>query len=225
MRYLAIVVALGLLAAGAQAETWYARGGFNNWDTSAPMTDNLDGTFTANIDISSQTPGTRYEFKVANADWSVSYPGSSNVLATYATGRPMNLDVFFEPLPDDLGEGWLPETNRVGYSPGGNPWKLVGDFSGWAPIDMTDLGNDFWTVDTTVPAGTSGFKFRGTDDWEISIGADFGKWAGNASMTVATGGLYRFELDLPHGRYRAFPIPEPASLLGLALLGMLIRRR
>ncbi len=228
MRRIAVVlVALGLMTVGAMADQMYARGDFNGWDANTPMMDNGNGTFSAAIDISSQTPGTRYGFKVANAGWSIAYPGS-DVLATYPAGRPFSLTVFYEPAPTDLLEGWLPQTNRVGYTPGGNPWELVGDFTGWGtnPIWMANLGNDFYRATALIPtAATHDFKFRGSADWEISIGSDFGRWAGNAQFASwGDNEWFRFELDLPHGRYRAYNIPEPASLL-LALLGLALRRR
>lgn len=227
MRRLVLVLAVGLLASAALGQDMYARGDFNGWTTNNAMVDMGDGTFTAVIDVSGQTGGNRYEFKVANSDWSINYPGS-NVYATYPAS-PTNLTIFYEPAPTDLADGWMPQANRVGYGPGGNPWELVGDFTDWGnnPIMMTDMGNDFWTADALIPtAGDHQFKFRGSADWEISIGSDFGRWAGNASFNAAGDNtLYRFELDLSHGRYRAYYVPEPAALLGLALLGMLIRRR
>lgn len=229
-RVLLAVLAVGVLASGALADQMYARGDFNGWGTSNPMVDQGDGTFIAVIDISGQTPGTRYEFKVANEGWSINFP-PSNVYATYPAGRPLDLHIFYEPLPDpeDLLEGWLPPENRVGYYPDGNPWELVGDFTDWGnnPIPMNHLGNGFYEADAWIPtAGTHYFKFRGSADWEISIGADFGRWAGNAQFdSWGDNELFRFQLDLPHGRYRAFYVPEPASLLLVGLLGLLNRRR
>jgi len=41
------------------------------------------------------------------------------------------------------------------------------------------------------------------------------------------GDLWAFELDLPNGRWRAYLIPEPASLTlaGLAAIDLMLRRR
>ena len=61
-------------------------------------------------------------------------------------------------------------------------------------------------------------------DWDIAIGSDFSNYGYDITWTTAADNepLY-FLLDLPNGRWNV--IPEPASLLGLALLGLFIRRR
>ncbi|MGN0452617.1 MAG: hypothetical protein ACI4GZ_02320, partial [Ruminococcus sp.] len=55
---------------------YYLRGTFNNWDTSAPMTANADGTYSTEIALAAGT----HQYKVGTADWNTSYPGSN---ATY----------------------------------------------------------------------------------------------------------------------------------------------
>jgi hypothetical protein len=107
---------------------------------------------------------------------------------------------------------------------------------------LIDQGNGLYKGSFVMPtAGSYDFKFRHLDasnPWSTSIGDDFGNSAGNNSFTVAAGGdTWNFELDLTHGKWRAYhpasglnagQVPEPASLalamLGLAFMG-LIRRR
>ena len=60
------------------------------------------------------------------------------------------------------------------------------------------------------------------------MGDDFGNAAANNFLTVARGGdIWRFELDLPNGRWRAHLVPEPATVILLATgaVGLLRRRR
>jgi len=104
---------------------------------------------------------------------------------------------------------------------------------------MTAQGNGLYMVSAPITdAGTFEFKFRKQGDWGTNIGQDFGDNAGNNSFTVANAGdVWNFELDLPHGKWRAYhpgagaslvAVPEPASLailmLGVALVGLTRRR-
>ena len=87
-------------------------------------------------------------------------------------------------------------------------------------------------------AGTYDYKFRKQSDWATSIGPDFGNSAGNNTFTVAADGeTWNFELDLLHGKWRAYhpgsgltagQVPEPASLalalVGIAFMGLARRR-
>jgi hypothetical protein len=89
---------------------------------------------------------------------------------------------------------------------------------------LTDQGNGLHTGTATIDvAGSYEFKFRQEGDWNTSIGADFGNNAPNAQLTSTEANqLWQFELDLPNGRWRAFPVPlegggssavpEPASV-------------
>ncbi|MBQ7345324.1 MAG: starch-binding protein [Oscillospiraceae bacterium] len=55
-------------------EVYYLRGDMNGWDTSAPMTDNGDGTWSITMDLEVGT----YEYKAGLEDWSVAYPADAN---------------------------------------------------------------------------------------------------------------------------------------------------
>ena len=108
-RALVAIVVAGLLASAAQAEQMYARGDFNGWDTSAPLIDMGNGMFSATIDLAGKTPGSYYEFKVANADWSINYP-TDNVKTSYPNAATLNINY----IPAPAADGWNPADNRVG---------------------------------------------------------------------------------------------------------------
>jgi hypothetical protein len=89
------------------------------------------------------------------------------------------------------------------------------------------MGNGLYRVDIMIDnPGTCYFKFRGTSDWDVTVGAHFGRFAPNASFD-AWGGpeIHRFELDLPHGRARSYYLPEPATLNLLLLSSLVLLRR
>ena len=130
--------------------------------------------------------------------------------------------------PSNASRGGYDDSNQF-------DWELVGPFNGWPgtlhPLyAMTDEGNGLHTgTFSFATPGTYPFKFRKQGSWDTSIGADFGDPSENNEFTVATAGdTWRFELDLPHGRWRSFlvlpvgsstAIPEPASL-ALVLMAM-----
>jgi len=222
-----LVAALVLsMASAAMAQPWYVRGTFNSWSgTGTPMT--WDGTrFAASIDTTGFTPGSPLEFKVTEDDWDPNFP-PTNVFTYWPVDS--FFDVFF--YPGTTNDGWLPTDNRVGYENSFGGWQVMGSFNGWStPINMTHAGNGFYYADVTVPGpGVYEFKFRQpgvNGDWWSNIGIHFGENAPNATFE-AWGGpeTHRFELDLPGGRYRSYYIPEPATLVLLALGGMALLRR
>lgn len=220
-RTLVTLLALGLLAAAASAQPYYVRGAFNGWTTANPMTDDGDGTWSATIDMSAQPTGDPFQFKCATEDWTFNAP-PNNAQLRYVAG---NITFHFIPYP--VQDDWLPtwESPRIGWDPT-TGFDVMGSMNGWGdPYVMTDNGAGLFSADIPVTAGNYEFKFRATNDWEINIGQTFSWNDANATLAAAQDGLYRFELDLPNGRYRTFWVPEPASVLGLALLGLLIRRR
>ena len=226
MRRISCLVALGLVAlmsCNAAANPWYARGGFNGWDTSAQLADQGGGYFTGTI--SGLTAGDRFEYKIANADWSANAPGSNGKIIADANGEITYH--FWEAT--SWSDGWEPSAAmRVGYDdPGQFGWELIGDMDGWSGTDMTDQGGGLYSIQMTLDTGSYGWKFRENGSWDISIGDDFGNAAGNNNVTVASDGeIWLFELDLPNGRWRTTQVPEPTSLaLGLAAFGLLAASR
>ncbi len=157
---------------------WYARGDFNGWSTDDPMLDDGtggdavsgDGVFTAQVSVA--TAG-RAEFKVANEDWSTSYPGSGNSwLDTTTDGETVTI-TFDTNLHLD---GWLPETDIIGVSTEPGAWTAVGDWQGWdngnPSTTMAALGGGQYELVTPIASpGSYQIKAVKTGTWD-AIGAD-----------------------------------------------------
>jgi hypothetical protein len=225
MRGILTVLVVGLLVSPVLADTYYVRGDLNGWGLANPMTDNLDGSYSATIDVSGQTLGNTFQFKAANGDWSVTAPPNNAQL------RYINGAITFYFYPNFADDGWMPPTawgpNRMGWN-ATTGWDLMGSPNGWsAPLAaLTNTGGDLFQTEIVIPtAGHSEFKFRATGDWDINIGNTFAFNDYNIGVDSASDNeTWRFELDLPHGRWRTTLVPEPASLL-LALLALALRRR
>ena len=221
-------IARGLLAvsllAGANltAQQLYLRGSFNGWDTSTPMVSQGGGLYSATI---SGTPGTRFDFKVANADWSSSWPGGDARTLYNSTG---SATIYYR--AGSIADGWNPAADRIGYAdPAQFGWDVMGSFNAWAsPVtSLTPVGGGVYSANYLVPtAGTYTFKFREAGSWDISIGSDFRNPGGDCSaITTAANQTLNFLLDLPNGRWSAAVVPEPASLSLLAAGALLLLMR
>jgi hypothetical protein len=218
---------------------FFARGSFNGFDQSIPMTDQGQGAFAATV--SGLTPGALYTFKLANFDYSQQSPTSDGRVAADGSGQ-IHYHLFDQTSWTD---GWFPnDERRAGYDdPQQYNWEVEGEFNGYAgdaTWHMTDAGNGLYTLVKSLAAGNYQFKFRKIDDWGVSIGRDFGNSAANATTGTLAAGNYEFELDLPNGRWRVIPaggsgsltgstVPEPATralaMFGLTLLGAVRRRK
>ena len=206
-------------------DTWYLRGEFNGWAPTLPMTSQGGDYYTATV--SGLPVGDGYDYKVALENWSLWAPSSDGRAAADANGE---ISVHFWDR-ETWADGWQPAgTRRVGYDdPAIFNWEVVGSFNGWGGGDvMSPVGDGRWSVDVAPGAGTYDWKFRSEGDWAFSIGDDFGNAAANNTLTLAgNADVWRFELDLPNGRWRAHLVPEPATLilLGAASLGLLKQKR
>jgi len=187
---------------------WYVRGEFNGWGTDNPMNDAGsngdavagDGIFTALASIA--TTG-RYEFKVANEDWSTAYPASGNSwLETTLDGE----DVTITFNTNNLSDGWLPETHIIGVSTEPGAWTAVGDWEGWDNANpataMSSLGNGQYELLTSIASpGSYQFKAVKTGTWD-AVGAD-GRGVNAATVnfeTLAADQNVTFTVDALAGR-------------------------
>jgi hypothetical protein len=221
---------------------FWARGEFNGYDQSIPMTDIGGGVFEAAV--TGLTTGQIYKYKLANANYSQEAPQGAfrdGKVAADSNGE-IHFHLFNQTTWTD---GWKPDNQRrAGFDdPLQFGWELMGDFNGFAGgVDwiMNNDGGGLYSITKTLAAGTFGFKFRknlnGVGDWGVNIGENFGNDGPNASTGLLTAGNYKFELDLRNGRWRVSPapgpalslVPEPASIamavMAMALFGMVRRR-
>jgi hypothetical protein len=221
----AALTALALVTGSSLiAQPFYLRGSFNSWDTSTPMTDHGGGLYSATI---SGAPGDRFNFKVANNDWSLQFPGS-DARSLYDAGGFAT--IYYR--AGAAGDGWGPAADRVGYAdPGQFGWEVIGSFNGWSTpiLSLANQGGGLYSGQYLVAdAGSYNFKFREAGSWDISIGNDFGNSASDIGITTAAANeLVEFQLDLPNGRWSVAVVPEPTVLglvAGSAFLFLLRRR-
>lgn len=216
---LGLLLALVASAAStALAQPYNVRGDFNAWDET-PMVDDGDGTYSLTIDgFQASAP---HEFKIATGGWAQAWP------PTNAAGRFNSGDYYgdaggftFHFRPGPANDGWLPAADRVGYDdPKQFGWEIMGTFNNWdGGVDfdarqMKYQGNGRYMVEYIVAtAGAHQWKARTSASWDISVGADFGNSAANATFTTTQSNQpVRFEIDLPNGRLRASPRVYPVS--------------
>ena len=210
----AVMMVASTLAAGSawaqEDPTWYLRGSFNDWGLT-DMDEISPGHFQATV--TGLTPDEAYEFKVADEFWTegLDNPGSNVRVLMDDTGE-LTVNFFSEPADD----GWLPEGRRVGYNDLGWTWELMGSFNEWAgpAAVLTDLGDGVHQAELLVPeAGDYWFKLRREDDWDISVGGDFGHFAPDVQITTdEPDQTVTITLDLPNGRLQAV-VDEAAEIL------------
>lgn len=223
MRRALYCVAVAAVATTATAQPYYAKGDFNAWGLDDPMS--LVGLGFYQVTVGGLNPGDMPEYKIADENWTNSWPGSNGKVAVDAAG-----EINFNLMLGGFGDGWSPAQDRVGYQdPGMHGWDIMGSFNGWSdPVTvLTDMTNGLYSGSTVVAdVGTYEFKFRKEGDWAIAIGDDFGNSAANISVTTNNpGDIVMFELDLPNGRWRTTVTPTPATIALIPLAGLFARRR
>jgi hypothetical protein len=217
MRTLAIVVGVAFVLGwvAAPSAQWYARGSFyNDWaadDGNMLNDDGVNGDAVAGDGIYSgyvtaTVPAGDYEFKIALADWSESYP-TSNVWITLTED---NQTVFFSLDTNVYDDGWFPNTNIVwsdAIRPG-TTWGLAGgapELGDWDPAQgpQASFEGGVWKVVVTfAAAGNYEYKWTADQSWEVQqLGADgFGSNALNIALTVEQPGDILFLFDPSTGR-------------------------
>jgi hypothetical protein len=219
---------------GASA-TWLLRG---PQIADTQLTSQGGGVYTANL--TGLTPSTDYDLRVFRSDLSATAPGGNAKVRANAAGE-INVK-FYELTGASWSDGWNPPAeHRFGYQDSGEfDWEIVGGFNSWPGANdpayaLTDQGNGLHTgMFTFNTPGTYPWKFRqiaATNPWNMSIGDDFSNSAADNTFTVTNPGeVWKFELDLPNGRWRAYMpaglgagegVPEPASL-ALLMLGVAV---
>ncbi len=229
MKTKTVIATVIMLAAGtATAQPYVIRGEFNGWGAGGdiPMFENPPASGRWTGVVTGLNPGQLYEFKATTTDWSFNAPGSNARTAADAAGQ---IIVHFFPSTS-WSDGWNPaNVQRLGYDdPAQFGWELMGSINGWSsPFGTMTLSGGVYTAQVSVPAGSYEFKFRKQGDWGVSIGADFGNAAPNATFTTSGANPVQFDLDLANGRWRAFEIPAPGvlALMGLGALAAARRRR
>lgn len=216
------------LAGAALANPFFIRGSWHGWGSTGqiPMTDQGDGRWTATLDTSIIGVGKR-EMKATNDDWSVNGP-ANNLSVKLEAGQSITV-TFWPDSP--FGGGWVPgDGPRVGVDDWRYfGWELMGNFNGWsAPLAMTDLGNGLYHLTTNFAEGDVEFKFRKIGDWDVAWGLGGGDGP-NITRTIsaeeaALGTNIWF--DRANGVYKVEAVPEPASMLALAIgAGLVALRR
>ena len=223
------LIVLMLLAAVPALADFYNAGDFNGWNPGDPaymMTETAPGSGVFDLALPTTSAG-RHEFKVTDGTWGWSHPGPNSWLFTDANG-----DVTITFNSNVVNDGWAPDINRLGLNVDPGTWTAVGSFQGWdnaSPATaMAPVGGGVYMFDTAsmaLGAGTYEWKAVVTGSWDsISWDARSVNTANMQFTLDAMNTSAELYVDAFTGVVKVEYIPEPASLLGLALLA-LIRRR
>ncbi len=169
-----------------QEKVYYLRGSMNGWDTSMPLTNNGDGTYSTTIALAAGT----YEYKAADAGWGTAYPAGANAVLTVYS----DCDVTFVLSTADgsitvTGDGLtgepLPEPEYDYYVAGSEELCGVAWDPAYADNKMT-LNEETGLYEIVLDVW-----YAGTYEYKITTGT----W--NPSYGPAEGGNYSVEVYVP----------------------------
>lgn len=207
-----------------QADPFYLRGTFNDYNTSLQMTDLGGGIYEATA--TGLTPGTKYRFLAANADYSIQSGAPFQDVAARANSAGQITARFYSTAPTD---GWRPNLLRLGLTNLDYSYELMGNFNGYSsPISLVDNGGVLEGTLSLAASTNYEFVFRQIGDWNVTIKENFGDSGPNIAFTSGAAGDYLVQLDLAKGRYNFSAVPEPSGLFALstiALAGLGFRKR
>jgi hypothetical protein len=222
--YLASVFVLLSLVAAPALAGYFVAGSFNGWNPSGlAMTETPPGSgiFTAAV----TGAGAREEFKITQGDWNWSWPNSGN---SWFKTNDGTVTITYD--TNTYADGWVNTTQRIGVDKDPGTWTAVGDWQGWSngnPLTaMLAQGGGIYKYEQDIAPGSYQYKAVNTGSWD-AIGADARSVnADTLSFTTTSGNEHvLFWVNALNGTIKADVVPEPASLLGLTLLGLLLRRR
>ena len=202
---------------------WHVAGAFNDWNNaSTPLFDDGtngdllggDGVFT--LDFTIPTAG-RYEWKVTNGTWDITYPADNSWLITTEADQVVKLIFDTNDHSADAGLELLPGTNIVHAWDSSNTFTAVGSFQGWdnahpdTGLGYTGRGSYLLNYAILIPGSYEG-KIVHTGSWD-GFGLD--NRSINASnipfSTYAEDDMVYFYLDYRTGRVGIFGPPAPTT--------------
>ena len=202
---------------------WHVAGAFNDWNNaSTPLFDDGtngdllggDGVFT--LDFTIPTAG-RYEWKVTNGTWDITYPADNSWLITTEADQVVKLIFDTNDHSADAGLELLPGTNIVHAWDSSNTFTAVGSFQGWdnahpdTGLGYTGRGSYLLNYPILIPGSYEG-KIVHTGSWD-GFGLD--NRSINASnipfSTYAEDDMVYFYLDYRTGRVGIFGPPAPTT--------------
>jgi len=231
-----VIAMMAMPAMAGTITTPHAAGDFNGWSASAdPMTETFVGSDIWTRSITGLTPGARYEYKIADLNWSpnsIPLPGNSWLFADGAG----NIDLTYD--GNTYADTWSPTFDRFGQSTDGGAWTAVGSFQSqigggdWDNANvntaMAPQGGGIYALTAVLTPGTYDWKAVVTGSWDaISWDCRSVNSANWSFTTDAVLDTVTFEVNGLDGTARVTVTPEPSTLalLGLGGLALLRRRR